>query len=331
MKLSMKYFPIIFSILVFYVSFLMIKPFINAIITAMILTYIFYPFYSKIKKILKNDNLSIIVMVTLILLIVLLPMIMIFNLLLDDAKSLYNNLRTLNLEEIPMLTGDKFGITDKDLRNAVQTVALKFVNTMSGFVFSIPDKIVNSLIMVLAMAVFFKGGPEFVDKVKTIIPLDELQKDRFFKEIEIVVRSVVYSIIISAFFKSVMATGIFYLFRIPNYLVWGVFVFVLSFIPIIGNVPVWIGAGAYLFLIGSPIKAVLMLIACFIVNNVDDLIVAKVMVERAKINPLLTMIGVISGIKIFGIIGIFIGPLILSLSVSVIRFYTSNYKKGFEV
>src|SRR3989338_9868332 len=79
LKKGAKYFYIIFFIIISIISFFMLRPFTNAIIMSIIVTYIFYPIYRKLSKIITNKNLSALIMIVLVFLIVVVPSIIFVN------------------------------------------------------------------------------------------------------------------------------------------------------------------------------------------------------------------------------------------------------------
>ena len=170
-----------------------------------------------------------------------------------------------------------------------------------------------------------------VKTIKTIMPLEDVRNSQLIRGFEVVVTGVVYSLIASSLIQAIIGGISLYLFRIPNALLWAVLIAILSMIPIIGYAPVWIGAVIYLFLKGYIMKAVILIVYAVIINNLDNILIAKIMGKKMEINPILALIGVVSGLKIFGLIGLIIGPLILSLLISTIKFYTAGFKKKLEV
>ena len=69
----------------------------------------------------------------------------------------------------------------------------------------------------------------------------------------------------------------------------------------------------------------LLIYGSILVINVDNVIRPRLVSGRTKVHPLLILIGVLGGLKIFGFIGMLLGPLILALLVALIRFYEHAY------
>ena len=102
-----------------------------------------------------------------------------------------------------------------------------------------------------------------------------------------------------------------------------------SLIPFIGSSIIWFPAALLLIFNGYIqldnviiIKGVLLILwGMFIVGLIDNLLKPKIIGSKARIHPVLVLIGVLGGLKVFGIIGIIIGPIILALLTTFIKIY----------
>jgi predicted PurR-regulated permease PerM len=64
-----------------------------------------------------------------------------------------------------------------------------------------------------------------------------------------------------------------------------------------------------------------------IVMNIDNFIRPRLVSGRTKVHPVLILIGVLGGLKIFGFVGMLVGPLVLALLVAFIKFYEAAYQQ----
>jgi len=78
-----------------------------------------------------------------------------------------------------------------------------------------------------------------------------------------------------------------------------------------------IGKGVGLFLFGL-----------FIISTIDNILRVKLVGDSGEVHPLTVLIGLIGGVNLFGLTGIFIGPIILSLLVTYFRDFSKMYKRG---
>jgi len=331
MNKKMNYFPIIFTLIILYLSFLLIKPFIGSLVSAIIISYILYPFYKKINIKLKHKNLSLLLILLVIVFLILIPLGLILYSLVDDMTSFLDSFKNMNNNSLVLFKLDTISPSIRNyLVKIFETVGSGILSGLSKFVIGFPYKFFSVIVFLFAVTLFLKDGADIVKKFKITIPIEKVQKESLFSEFEIVTKGMIYSIFLTAIFNGVIGTIIFYLFGIPNAILWGFTMIILSFVPIIGNVPVWIGGVIYLTLLGNYPLAVLLMVLEIIIANLDNLLIIKFIGKKSKINSFLMFIGIISGIKVFGALGIILGPLILSILITLIRFYTKDYKKKFD-
>src|SRR5262249_14139760 len=114
----------------------------------------------------------------------------------------------------------------------------------------------------------------------------------------------------------------FWLFGVPDVLLWGVMVIFAALIPLLGSPLAWVPASVYLFTIGATWRGVGMFVYGFCVISTIANVVEPVMLrEAAQIRPLLGFLSIIGGIVSFGPMGFLVGPVILSLVMSAVRIY----------
>jgi predicted PurR-regulated permease PerM len=103
---------------------------------------------------------------------------------------------------------------------------------------------------------------------------------------------------------------------------WGFVTACVSVLPLLGSALVWLpGAGVLLLAHRTIAAIVLMLVGAIVASNIDN--VARLVVFRrvSGIHPMLTLIGAFAGVRSLGVIGAFLGPLILSFMMELVRSY----------
>ena len=148
------------------------------------------------------------------------------------------------------------------------------------------------------------------------------------KEVHSMVRSNALGIPMVAVAQGIVALIGFLIFGVPNPFFWFVIVAVGSMIPFIGTLigilPVFILAMAN----GEDFRAWgILLYGLIVVGSTDNLIRLYVLQKLDNVHPLITLIGVIIGVPLFGFIGLIFGPLLISLFLVVVRIYKAEYAK----
>jgi len=102
-----------------------------------------------------------------------------------------------------------------------------------------------------------------------------------------------------------------------------------ALIPFLGAVVVWLPIALIELLSGiikgnawqTGIGIALMVYGIFFISIVDNIIKPKIVGEKAGIHPMLIFLGVIGGLALFGLIGAFIGPIILTILIAFLKIY----------
>lgn len=325
-----KYFTLLFIVLIVYLSIRILEPFINAILAAIILSFLSYPIFKKLNKYIKNQNVVIILMILMTITIFIIPVVIIANVLLGDLIGFYHNIQSSGFDFSIQLP-DQFSFAEEYLMDSAGTIASSLIKWLTGAIASLPEKIVSGIVMLFSMFLFLKEGPGILEKFKKIIPMEELQKDQLLDEFRNVTRGVLFGMLITMVVSGLLGGIGFWIFGIPNPALWGLVMGMISFIPLLGVTPVYIGGGIHLFMKGLYIKLGLLIVYSVFASNIDQVISSRIIGRKAKMNPFLTLVGILGGIKIFGFIGLVVGPLILSLLFVIIKFYTANFKKEFKI
>lgn len=123
---------------------------------------------------------------------------------------------------------------------------------------------------------------------------------------------------------SLVSVG-FLMFGIPDALFWGVIATFLSFLPVVGAPFVFIPAALIQLSNGNATAGWGLLIWGFVlIINIDNVIRFMIARKVANTHPIITVIGVIIGIPLFGILGLVFGPLLLSYFILTFKIYEGN-------
>tara|TARA_R110000796_G_scaffold37722_4_gene95245 strand:- start:141011 stop:142039 length:1029 start_codon:yes stop_codon:yes gene_type:complete len=160
------------------------------------------------------------------------------------------------------------------------------------------------------------------------IPIDNDNLKIIGKDVQAMVRSNALGIPLVAAAQGIVALIGFLLFNIEQPFFWAVIVFVGSMIPFIGT---FIGILPVFFLTlasGNDFQAWGILIyGVVIVGSTDNLLRLFILKKLDNVHPLITLIGVIIGVPLFGFIGLIFGPLLVSLFLIVLKIYKDEYGK----
>ena len=333
-KIHGKYFSMLLILAIFIITFLLLRPFFITIISAILLTYIFYPAYKKLNKIIRSKNIASFVTCFLIILLFLVPLGLIVNSLARETISAYSGVSNflsntkVDIDGVGNYLNNKFGF-QLDLGSSITSIFDFLIKELRSFLVSIPQKLLNMFILFFLMYYLFKEGNGLTKRIKKFIPFKRIYKEELIKEVEDVTHAVVYGYVITALAQATVGTLGLFIFGVKGALIWGLIMFFLSMLPYIGPPLVWVPASMFLLvngiishspnMIGRGIG--LFIYGALIISTIDNIIRPKVIGSRANISPAVILLGVLGGMTLFGVIGIILGPLILSIFFTTLKIY----------
>jgi predicted PurR-regulated permease PerM len=174
--------------------------------------------------------------------------------------------------------------------------------------------------LALVVAFFlFASGDELADKVVALMRrIAGPQADRLIAVTGATVRGVVYGILGTAVVQGILSTFGFWLSGVPRPALLGVIAGGLSVLPI-GAPAVWIPAGLWLLSSGKTVWGIFLLLwGGVVISGADTLIRPYFIARGAKLPFLLTMLGVLGGALGFGLLGVFMGPVLLGVGFTLV-------------
>ena len=164
------------------------------------------------------------------------------------------------------------------------------------------------------------------DLLISYIPLGKENIKLIGKESDISVRSNAMGIPLVALFQGVIALIGYLIFGVPEPFFWFAITAISSMIPFVGTALGIIPVCILLFSQGQNWQAIGILIYGFTVVGVTDNLVRLYVLEKlSSVHPLITLIGVVIGVPLFGFIGLIFGPLLISLFLLTLKIYKKEY------
>ena len=343
--------PFIIFILALFLLFKLIQPMIAILLGSILLSYISFPLYRRISKRISNKSLSTILSLFIIVLIILVSFSFLAFELTHEGYSFYNSLSS-NIEKGALFG---FGCTSADSKvcllinqaerfslerlstfgvdKQLQKFLLIFKEKITNFILGIP-LIVAQIFLTLVISFFIlKDWEHLLKKITGLLPMRTKTIKRLIKEFRDITHTVIYAQLFVALIQGIVGTIGFYIFGVPLPLLLGAIMAFCALIPSIGTAIVWLPASLFLILSGYFSHNYWMLgkgIGLFfygflIISTIDNILLAKIVQAKARVSPIITIIGVIGGASMFGVIGIFIGPILLPLLLT----YFETFKERF--
>src|SRR5262245_20402824 len=328
MRQERIFFTVLF-ITITVLAVIVMQPFLTYIVLAAILTYTLFPVYHFIQNRLGRPELSSAISLIIALLIIILPTFFLVSELVRQVSGAYNNFQGEHIQRIADylsgLTGNQIDFQAM-LASSLDQIRRSIVGLAPDILGSVTSVALGLFIMFFVMYYGFREGEAFVARVKALLPLDQDLKESLFYEVRTITQAVLYGQVMTAVIQGTLGALGLLIFGIQGWLFWGAIMIITAFLPVLGTPIIWIPAAVGQILDGETGRGVgLLIYSATIVMNIDNFIRPRLVSGKTKVHPVLILIGVLGGLKVFGFIGMLVGPLILALLVAFIRFYEESY------
>lgn len=305
-------------------------PFLTYIVLAGILTYTLFPVYRFFHRRISlrpefASGLSI--LVTLLLMV--LPAVYLISELAQQVSGAYTNFQMQNIQRVADylsgLTGNRIDFQEV-LNSGMDAIRKSIVGLAPDILGSIGELLLGLFIMFFVMYYGFREGEAFIARIRQLLPLEPSLKESLFYEVRTITQAVLYGQVMTAIVQGSLGAIALLVFGVSNWLFWGAIMIIMAFLPVLGTPIVWVPAAVGLILDGETARGIgLLIFGSTVVMNIDNFLRPRLMSGRTKVHPVLILIGVLGGLKIFGFVGMLVGPLILALLVAFIKFYEQAY------
>lgn len=348
--LKLPIFPIfLFALLLFslYLAYLLMRPFLNTIIMSIVFTALCMPIHTKFLHYTKDrDFFAALLTLAAVVLVIIVPLTFFISALVPQATAStaaitewlsHKDISTLLADEkilaIISFLEKNFAFLDINAANlhtailslsrtAGQTIfqgITEFARNAVGFSF-------NLLLMLLIMFFLLKDGRKMLVTLRALVPMRPGQQEAILNNLRKVAKAVLVGGALVAILQGIVGGLGMAIVGLPA-LFTGAMMAVASFVPIVGTGLVWIPACIYLVIIGSYGHALALALWCIVlVTNIDTFLRPMFMKNSAGLSPFLLFMSIMGGLKIFGVAGIFYGPLILGFVVVMLALYREEYR-----
>lgn len=239
-----------------------------------------------------------------------------------------------NSEEVTHAVKDQLGnIEDKlgyDLGSQIDASAISgwLSLNLQGLVGGTFNAFIAIGLMYFMLYYMFTNRGELKESLKDYIPMDRENLQEIGVEVQAMVRSNALGIPLVAVAQGVVALIGFLIFGIEDPFFWFVIVTVGSMIPFVGTLLGILPVFVLTLSTGESFQAWGILIYGFVVvGSTDNIIRLYVLKKLDNVHPLITLVGVIVGVPLFGFIGLIFGPLLISLFMVIVKIYRKEYGK----
>jgi predicted PurR-regulated permease PerM len=337
-----EYLPLVLIVATLILAFQIFLPFLAPLALAAAFAAVLQPVYVYLRKSMQgHEDLAALVTLLVVALGILVPLGFILTQVGFEAAKLYGSLAdgsfvanaSLILRSIQAaLPQDLVG---PDFSNAfagnlgvyAQEALIWITNHFTDAFSSIAGVLLNLFIFFCALFFFLRDGESLKKAIIELSPLRDRDDERVFHQLGMAVNSVIRGNLLIALIRGIVTAIGFFIFGVPNAILWGTIAGVAGLIPAVGIIVVFVPAILYAtFISGWPSGMGLLLWGLFIVGLIDNALAPRLVGKGMRVHPLFVVLAIFGGISYFGALGIFLGPLTLSLLFALLSIYASPEK-----
>jgi predicted PurR-regulated permease PerM len=321
---------------VLYFCFVLFKPFFGAIVLAGGLVVSSYPIFEWfLKKTNQRRSVSAFFTTFVMFLIGILPLLFFFVYVSSafiDAYGQFSQyiagggLDSLNQQLQALPVASEFGAElDTYLLEIAGKLNTYLLSGLAALFKGTTSFLTQLFIMILTMFFLYRDGEGMMKKVMKLTPLDDKYDAALFRDFRAVSYSAIVSSIVTGAVQGVLGSIAFYFVGVPALLLGTAMVFA-SFIPFVGGALIWWPVVIYLVATGQFGAALFMMLwGVFVISLSDNLLRPYLMQGDTDMHPMILFLAIFGGITVFGFLGIIYGPLIVSVALTLLKMYETEY------
>jgi len=335
-------------VLLLYQIGLMFQPFVFPALWAVLLALWAFPLHLRLTKLFGgNETLSAGTLTVGALGMVVVPLVVMGIMLVREAGAAEQAIRTWiaagglqqlpdQLATIPLIGGwlrtvalniDLHTLSmEQSVVSGAKGLSQFLVGQMGDLLMNAFILVTDFFIMLLVLFFLFKDGRQWFAALYELIPMDESHKHKIVTRLDQTVRAVVKGMLVTAIVQGVLAGSAYLVLGVPFPMVLTALTIVLAPIPFGGTALVWGPVALYLFWVGPVGKALVMLAwGIGVVSMVDQILRPWLIGQGVQIPILLLVLSVLGGLALYGLLGLFVGPILVSLLMTAAQIYREEY------
>jgi predicted PurR-regulated permease PerM len=315
-----------------YLCWLMLQPFVGVLLWAIVLVVVFYPAHRRLAQWTGSPGRAAALSTLLVILTILLPLVGVSFAVARELRGGVEHFQggvgvVLDMPAIQPAVRWLGQYVDVNawrsadyIADKVQVWSAAIAGPTLMFVGGLVNALVQTLLVVFTMFYFFRDGEALRHAIYDVVPLEYEQSHDIVLRTRDVIAATIYGVLAISAIQGVLGFLIFYTLGLPSPLLWGVVMFLMSMIPMAGAFVVWMPAAIYLLLTGSYVKALVLAVwGVLVIGSIDNFLSPRLVGRRARLHELLIFFSVLGGLRLFGVLGLILGPVLAAVTLALIE------------
>jgi predicted PurR-regulated permease PerM len=343
---SSRLFLLALTLAALYLCYVVLRPYAAPLLLAVIVAVVFYPLHRRLQHRFRNPNSSALLSTAAALLVTVVPLVLLGFAISNELTGLYQSLSAKSAEQggivLYILHGvdqatawiaRHFPVPAINLRavaaRRIEEASSSLVSLGAGLVGNVFVFLADGVIAFLVLFFLFRDGSSGLAYLSRLLPLSQERTAELWDRISSTLVANVYGGLAVGAVQGTLTAIAFWVLGLGSPILWGVVTGLFSFVPVVGSAAVWAPAGVALLFTGHFIKGIVLLAwGALVVGLADNLVRPWVISGRTSLPAVYVLLSLLGGVQAFGILGLFLGPVILSVTAALLEMLQEERENG---
>ncbi|BBO30500.1 AI-2E family transporter [Lacipirellula parvula] len=306
------------TVLVLYLCYLLIQPFIPPIVWAVTAAVVTHRFSQWVGRKTKTADAKAAICVGIVAVLVLLPAVLVITVgaqqigkAIEGWPAIQESLNA-ELAEHPRLNElwQDFDLSQEapQLIDRLRPGAVAAVSTPLYLV-------VQTALTLFVLYFLYRDEDLAIDSVRSVLPLSEAESNRLFRRVDDTINATMFGTVTVAMVQGIMGGIMFGILGIEGATLWALIMGLLAIIPYLGTFVIWGPAAAILAYQGEYGKAAILVgWGAIAIGLIDNILYPYLVGSRLRQHTVVSFVAILGGVSLFGATGIVLGPVVVTLT-----------------
>lgn len=333
-----------------YLCYLLIRPYASPILFAAVIAIVFYPLHRRTQQLVRGRNLSAAISTVATFVLSVVPLAFLLMAISHELSELYGTLMSKSGsgsmlayllqrgDRVIVWASRRYSIPVVDLHEALarrlETASGELVRLGASLVSNAFSFIANTVIALVILFFLYRDGEKGISKVMAALPLPQERLTELRERVTSTVVANFYGGVAVGALQGTLTGLSFWVLGLESPVLWGVVTGFFSLMPVIGSGLVWVPASIVLALTGHLGKGLILAgLGIIVIGTVDNIVRPLIIRKSVQLHTLLVFFALLGGVELFGVLGLFVGPVILSVTAALVMMLQEDMagKKQAEV
>ncbi len=313
-----------------------VRMFMVPVLLALAIAAIFHPAYEWLERRLGGrSSLAAFIACLAVLLVVVIPLYLVGSLLVGQLIGFIRSIQSADLRHLlEAVQNSRVSGWLQRMHVDWQQVIQSVMGSLGGLLTTVIDRTTSGVIglfttlfiMLFTLFYFFRDGRRILGDVRFLAPMQDHYQDLLMDRFVLISRATLIGTVTVALIHGTLGAITLLIFGVKTWLLWGVVIATLGFIPPFGPWVVLVPVGVIKIATGHTWQGIaLFLISTALVASIDNLLRPRLVGHSARMHDLLIFFSTLGGIAVFGIVGFIVGPVIAALFITLLSIYGMEF------